>query len=200
MSRYADVPQSPGPPARECGECDLCCTVLRVDDLAKRGGQRCRHQQERGGCGIYATRPGICRAYRCLWLRGGLEEPERPDRLGAVVDLVTEGETTLLAIREAERGAFERSPRLRAIAERYRATLPVRISDVDEVMDPDAPFRLLLPGGEEHRIAGDRVEVWLDGERLDERRLPWIDRWLRRLATRLRARRWRRVESRPPVA
>jgi len=60
---------------RRCDACSLCCTVLRVDALSKLGGLPCRHLGPPGtGCGIHTRRPGICRAYRCLWLQGGLED------------------------------------------------------------------------------------------------------------------------------
>ncbi len=177
---------------RRCGPCSLCCTLLRVDELGKLGGEPCRHQRighREGGCGIHAIRPGVCRAYRCLWLQGSLEESDRPDRLGAVLDLVTEGETPRLLVQEAERGALERSARLREIVESWRQTLPVRVIAAGDVLDPDRPFRLFLPGGEEQRVAGDRVELYRDGVRVGERRLPRLDRWLRRLS--IAVRRWR---------
>ncbi|MEE8167216.1 MAG: hypothetical protein V3T64_16740 [Myxococcota bacterium] len=68
---------------RSCGSCSLCCTLLRVDELHKVAGEDCIHQRGTAGCGIYETRPPICRGYRCLWLQGGLEDDERPDRTGA---------------------------------------------------------------------------------------------------------------------
>lgn len=180
--------------ARACGACTLCCTVLRVDALRKLGGVPCRHLREspEGGCSIHATRPRICRAYRCLWLQGGLEEADRPDRLGALVDVVTEAGTTYLAVREATPGAFDRSPRLREIAERYRAFAPVRIESARDEMDPERPFRLLLAAGEERRVAGDRVTVLREGEPPEERRLPWHERLARRARVRWRVWRFRR--------
>lgn len=183
---------------RSCGACSLCCTVLRVDALHKLGGVRCVHQRAEGGCGIYAARPSICRAYRCLWLRGSLREEDRPDRLGAVLDLVTEGLQTLLVIREAEPGAFDRSPRLGEIAASYRESIPVRVVDCHDVLDPARPHRVLLPGGEEQRVAGDRVETWRDGRRVDASQLPWLDRALARLASRLRRPRLERMRNRGP--
>jgi len=90
--------------------------VLRVDELRKLGGTPCVHQHAGDGCRIHATRPGICRAYRCLWLGGALRDGDRPDALGAVLDVVSTGASTWLEIREAEPGAYERSPRLREIA------------------------------------------------------------------------------------
>ena len=167
---------------RSCGECSLCCTVLRVDELRKLGGTPCPQlRNDAPGCGIHATRPSICRRYRCLWLQGGLEEDERPDRLGAVLDLLTEGAVTYLAVREAEPGALGRSPALQAVAERFRSSLPVRVSDTARVEDPDAPYRLLLPGGEERRVEGEWITVTRPGSPPERTRLPWIERGMRRL-------------------
>jgi hypothetical protein len=181
-------------PARRCGECALCCTVLRVDELGKLGGTPCRALREDGhGCSIYERRPGVCRRYRCLWLSGSLREEDRPDRLGAVLDLVPGAGNMRLEIREAVPGAFDRSPRLREIADAYREAVAVRISDVADVMDPDRPFRLLLAGGVEHRVAGDRIEVLRDGQLLEERRRPWLERAARRIGLALAARRLRRA-------
>ena len=180
---------------RSCGACSLCCTLLRVDELAKLGGTPCLHQRAEGGCAIHPRRPGICRRYRCLWLQGGLEEGDRPDRLGAVLDLASRGGFPELVVHEAVPGAFDRSPRLREIAERHRVAMPVRILDSQGVLDADRPFRVLLPGGDEQRVAGERIEIWRDGVRVASRRLPWLERLVRRAllaASRLRLRRHRR--------
>lgn len=162
--------------------------MLRVDEIGKLGGEACPRLAPGGGCGIHARRPGICRAYRCLWLRGGLELEDRPDRLGAVVDVLTEGASPRISIQEARPGAFDASPRLQAIAERFRQTLPVRVVPPGNVLEPDRPFRVLLPGGEEQRIAGDRVWILRDGRPVAERGLPWLERVARRLRNR-----WRRA-------
>jgi len=174
---------------RSCGACSLCCTLLRVDVLGKLGGTPCPHQRvgdPTGGCGIHERRPAICRSYRCLWLGGSLEESDRPDRLGAVLSLTTEGETPTLFVHEARPGAFDASPRLQEIAAGWRESLPVRISDSQHVMDPDRPQRVLLPGGEEHFVAGGRITVRRPGRPDEVRRLPWLDRSLRRVVIALR--------------
>ena len=178
--------------SRACGECTRCCTLLRVDELSKLGGSPCRHLRaapESPGCGIHALRPNICRAYSCLWLAGGLDPEDRPDRLGAVLDVATEGGVTRLRVHEAEPGAYARSPRLREIVARYRESMPVRLSDVSRAGDPEAPVRELGPAGTELRIEGEWI-VRLEGGREEERRrLPWLERRLRRVA--LAFRRWR---------
>lgn len=191
--------------ARTCGDCALCCVVLRVDELRKPGGTPCRelfpeYRSGRraavggvalGGCGIHAARPGICRAYRCAWLQGKFREDDRPDRLGALIDFAPRGGQQEFRIIEALPGAFERSPRLQQLAQAYRELLPVRITDVAEVANPDRPLRVLLAGGEEHRIAGDHSEQFRRGERVSQTRLPWLERKLRRLILALR-RSWSR--------
>jgi hypothetical protein len=184
-------------PARACGSCSLCCTLLRVDELAKLAGTPCVHQgkaaerprsepqasgAQEGGCGIHPGRPAICRRYRCLWLRGSLEPGDRPDRLGAVLDLSSRGGSPELVVHEAEPGIALRSVRLREIVNRYRSAMPVRILDVESVLDPDRAFRVLLPDGEELRVAGDEVETWRDGARVGAWRLPWLERLARRIA------------------
>lgn len=182
---------------RTCGTCSLCCTLLRVDALRKLGGVDCVHQDVSGpGCAIHASRPAICRRYRCLWLAGGLEPGDRPDRLGAVLDLVTSGTEAQLEVHEAEPGAFDGSARLRAITERYRASMPVRIRDVGDALDADRPYRVLMPGGEEHRVAGEWREITRPGCKRDgsddettRRRLPLLERIVRRVV--LAVRRWR---------
>ena len=211
LSRDADREQRAI--GRACGTCSLCCTVLRVDELGKRAGVDCIHQRHgpgrgsgdgrgfeggddsafEGGCAVHETRPPVCRGYRCLWLQGGLEEEERPDRLGAVVDLETTGTGVRLAIREAFRGAFDGSAPLQAVADRYREQMPVRISDAEDVMNPDRPFRVLLGEGLEHRVEGERVEIFRRGVLVETRRLPWAERWVRRFVNAWRARRLARV-------
>ena len=55
-------------PGRECGKCSMCCKLLAVAELAKPANVWCKHDPGQGGCGIYQTRPGICRTYACGWL------------------------------------------------------------------------------------------------------------------------------------
>lgn len=180
---------------RLCGTCALCCTVLRVDELAKPARVACGELCPQGpGCSIYERRPRICRTYECAWLRGSFGEEDRPDRLGAVLDLVFRADRLWLEIHEESPGAFARSDRLREIAEEYRACAHVRVSDADRAAHPDRPYRILLPDGIEQRVHGTRVELYRDGERIDSTEIGWLRRTAGRL---LRA--WRLRRS-PPEA
>lgn len=173
---------------RSCDACSLCCTVLRVDELSKLGGVACEHQCPGGGCGIHERRPNICRDYACLWLRGGLKDEDRPDKLGAIVDILTLGGETRLSIQEARPNAFESSRRLQEIAARYRESMPVRIVEAGNFLDPDRPFRVLLAEGVERRVEGEWTTLVRPGESPSKRRLPWPARLARRAAIWLRER------------
>ena len=149
------------------------------------------------GCAIHERRPTVCHSYRCLWLQGGLEDEDRPDRLGAIVDLVSTGDSARLSIREARPGAFDASPRLQAIAERFRSTVPVRIADADDPMNPDKPCRVLLPGGEEQHVAGERVRILRPDRTVENRRLPWLERTVLKASLFFARRKWQRLARRP---
>jgi hypothetical protein len=180
---------------RRCGSCSLCCSVLRVDPLRKLGGVDCVHQRagSEAPCGIHGRpeRPALCDAYRCAWLRGHFGPDDRPDRLGAVLDISQRVGLPLLAIREARPGAFEASERLQAIARAARETMEVRITCADDVMNADRPYRVWLPGGEERRIEGEWTTVLRDGEVAAHERMPRVERIVRRIALAWQRRRLR---------
>jgi len=74
---------------RACGDCTICCTVLKVDtpDFKKAAGTPCAHLASHG-CGIHAVRPHICQTWFCAWRRvAGLPDETRPDRSGLLVSL-----------------------------------------------------------------------------------------------------------------
>jgi hypothetical protein len=78
---YGDVLTS-----RSCGGCVQCCVMPNIDvpELRKPAGVRCPNLVE-GGCGIYESRPHVCRQWYCVW-RTQLELPDlaRPDRCGVM--------------------------------------------------------------------------------------------------------------------
>jgi len=188
---------------RSCGNCSLCCTVLRVDPLRKLGGVPCIHQREgsHSACAIHGLpeRPALCGDYRCAWLRGRYEEADRPDRLGAVLDVSPRAGLPLLSIREARPGAFDASPRLQEIARSHRETMEVRITCADDAMNADRPYRVLLPDGEEHRIEGEQTTVLRGGEIVSRQRMPLIERSVRRISLALQRRRLRGYRGSHPT-
>lgn len=92
--------------ARHCGTCTLCCRLVPVDELAKPGGQRCRHQRH-SGCMVYETRPLSCRAWSCAWLADPTAgELSRPDRAGYAIDMMPD----FIRLRDNETGAVREIP------------------------------------------------------------------------------------------
>lgn len=72
---------------RECGDCQLCCELIGVEELRKHPHERCQHQCATG-CSIHGSHPRECRTYQCQW-RADENVPEelRPDKLGCIIDV-----------------------------------------------------------------------------------------------------------------
>ena len=79
-------------PAPICGECTLCCKVLRIDALNKPADVTCQHVCA-SGCRIYGKHPQTCKTFACTYLRATHRfGPEwRPDRAGFVITAAAEG-------------------------------------------------------------------------------------------------------------
>jgi hypothetical protein len=78
-------------PRRECGDCQLCCRLLPVVALEKKGGEKCKFQKFHKGCTVYNTRqmPPECRLWSCRWLvNDDAGELGRPDRSHYVIDIM----------------------------------------------------------------------------------------------------------------
>lgn len=77
------------PTSRSCSSCTACCHTLAIDELNKPALTPCAHQRSspEGSCGIYTHRPGSCRDFQCLWLRGLIHtaDAHRPDRSGLLL-------------------------------------------------------------------------------------------------------------------
>ena len=159
---------------------------------------RCPARERAGGygCRIHLERPAVCRGYHCLWLQGGLEEDERPDQTGGIVDLETVGMGVRLTIREVRPGAFDASPALQKIAARHREQMPVRITDTHDLGNPDRPFRVLLADQVEQLVAGDETRIYRDGTLQETRRLSLLERLVRRISIARRRRALARIEKR----
>ena len=75
---------------RACGNCQACCTSMRIAELDKPQNTRCPNQCPTG-CAIYPTRPESCGKWSCLWLLGEtsgegiFRNMARPDRCGVIL-------------------------------------------------------------------------------------------------------------------
>jgi hypothetical protein len=52
-------------PGRQCGTCTLCCKLLGIKVLNKPELTWCEHCKPGKGCGIYESRPEVCRTFYC---------------------------------------------------------------------------------------------------------------------------------------
>lgn len=89
---------------RTCGECSACCTNLKIDDgnFKKSADVRCPHLISSVGCGIYQTRPAVCKAWYCAWrFMGQLGDEWRPDHSGIIIRFHHTGGLVFQPIRDA---------------------------------------------------------------------------------------------------
>jgi hypothetical protein len=88
-----------------CGTCNLCCKLMRVDEVDTPRGKWCQYAKPGKGCGIYENRPTACREYECLWLQAQKKGDEKffpadlkPNRSRVVIDFTTDGKHPLLHV------------------------------------------------------------------------------------------------------
>lgn len=91
---------------RPCDGCTACCSVFGVEEINKPAWEKCTHLNDRG-CSIYATRPGHCHGFYCMYQYGVGTVAERPDKLGVIFSQ-TNGKTDFTG--EVEIQAYEIIP------------------------------------------------------------------------------------------
>jgi hypothetical protein len=94
MTTIHDIILGAAKPERPCGDCVACCKVLNIDepDMVKPADQMCMHCTGKG-CGIYDSRPNVCRVWDCAWRRiESMPLSTRPDQLGVVFTIDRQGE------------------------------------------------------------------------------------------------------------
>jgi hypothetical protein len=98
-------------PGRACGTCMMCCKVPAIEEFAKPPGVWCRHAVSGKGCGIYAERPGSCRAFYCLWMQDDRFGPEwKPEKAKFVVYVQQNGVNLQVAVDPSFPNAWTRPP------------------------------------------------------------------------------------------
>lgn len=76
---------------RQCNGCTLCCELVPVEELHKRGGEKCQYQKFQKGCTVYQTArmPLSCGFWNCRWLSNDdTADVARPDRSRCVIDVM----------------------------------------------------------------------------------------------------------------
>lgn len=130
---------------RKCGECTLCCSLLKVVPLQKPAYEKCTHQKA-GGCGIYSVRPRACEIWSCQWLIGkDAEKLKRPDQAHFIVDILPHYPLLQIWIEDgypdawkSDRGLLDfiakhianRGVIIRHSVEKYRQLFPAELRDL----------------------------------------------------------------------
>ena len=96
---------------RACEGCTLCCKVIGVQALEKPMGVWCEHCVPKGGCAIYAERPGECRTFDCGYLKEPSLGPEWKPSESKIVLLTEDGGRRIVAHVDTQRpDAWKREP------------------------------------------------------------------------------------------
>ena len=86
-------------PGRECGECTVCCVTPRIEEFQKPENVACKELKAGGGCGIYTSRPDVCRDWYCMWrIMPQLDDSWRPDKCRILLRLGEHGELVFLPL------------------------------------------------------------------------------------------------------
>lgn len=132
----------------KCGECNLCCTVMRVEmapvaNTFKPAHVKCS-KACKAGCSIYENKPYSCDSFICLWIMMSLLKDDfpmkwRPDKIGAVIDMNDVGNLT---VHLKHNNAWRMEGELRECLFYLLEMVPFLILD-----RPSEPPILLRPGG-----------------------------------------------------
>jgi hypothetical protein len=99
-------------PGRSCGDCSLCCKLIRVDAFAKPPGAWCTHcAPGSGGCRIYDRRPVECVDFYCAWMVSpSLGEHWRPNKCKMVLRVESDGKLIAVHVDPSDPTAWRREP------------------------------------------------------------------------------------------
>lgn len=131
---------------RSCGDCIACCTALTIEELGKPAGVACENLTPEG-CGIYETRPQVCRDFSCLWASGSFNWKGRPDRSGVMAHAQKTAKGVVGVLDELRPGALV-GLRGKVVAAGVARTLPTLVRRADGsgavVGPPAALARMVL--------------------------------------------------------
>jgi hypothetical protein len=161
---------------RQCGACDVCCRIYEIDapGVKKEPGVLCPHHTGKG-CGIYATRPGMCRDFFCLWRRvERFSDALRPDRCRVLFRsirieeprIIFESYSIIAQAITPDPAVFEHEPvkgALELLAQEGRVPIWTSLCGVKSLFYPDFPFMdaILRPVETPWQTLVPRAFAWL---------------------------------------
>jgi hypothetical protein len=168
-----DEKNPPLVPGRECGDCNVCCVDLTIDDpdLRKPQGVRCHNALPDNRCIIYETRPDACRRFFCGWRMLKWVKPDlRPDTSGVLVTLTASNKTG----EQAGMGVMVTLLRKDALKSDGLA------ETIGAAVASGAPVHIRIPGPPGYTSATARIDEALRPAVLT-RDKAGVLRWLRRM-------------------
>jgi hypothetical protein len=122
---------------------------MGVAEIDKPRGAWCPHCERGKGCGIYADRPGGCRAFLCGWLTNPRFGPEwKPDRSKIVITVGRDGNGLGFQCDPGFPEAWRKEPyygqikSLAAIAARHDGLISVNLGRISSLWRRNANSRL----------------------------------------------------------
>src|ERR1700686_1993314 len=98
-------------PVRSCGDCSLCCKVMRIAALDKPPGSWCKNCRPGSGCTIYTERPQECRDFVCLYLiNAELGDEWRPSQSKIVLVSEQDGNRIVAHVDPQRPDAWKQQP------------------------------------------------------------------------------------------
>jgi len=75
----------------KCGECTLCCELLKVPSLDKNAGVLCSNCVLTKGCKIYNSRPQECVDFKCAYIQMDKVHVDlRPDNCKVIFEKISD--------------------------------------------------------------------------------------------------------------
>jgi len=160
---------------KTCGPCQVCCVALKIKtpQLRKDAQVPCPHLVAKG-CGIYESRPPVCRGFLCGWrLMPELDASWRPDLSGVMLLPLPEAQVPkayraagpgwVLVISDAKKAITPKLARLAAAMVKRRTAVFLSVmtpriqmnEQLERVADdPDGVMRVLNQAHDRLKPAG----------------------------------------------
>jgi hypothetical protein len=148
---------------RRCGDCTLCCKVLKIVELNKPQGAWCQHCKPGKGCQIYSGRPHECQRFYCGYLlQENLGEEWKPNHSKIIIVTELNGNRISAHVDPQRPDAWKREPFYNQLKQWAKAVLPSRGQVVACVgrhaymIFPDRDVDLGLVGDDELIVTRER--------------------------------------------
>ena len=106
---------------KDCGECSLCCKLVKVPGLAEAGEwcPNCKPGRVGGGCTIHENRPDFCKGYHCFWRAESWPDEFRPDKCKVIFEALPGVLTIVISVDPSRPDAWQEKA-IRTIIEKLR--------------------------------------------------------------------------------